>query len=167
MKKLGLLLAGLVAAISLGMTAVGPASAAAYPPSSLFSVVVTPNPAPPGGTVVVTFSGCTVGESVQFTLASVSVTAACTAPSGSATAATASASLTVPTAPGTYTVTATGLTSGATATGTLTVAAAAPSSGGLPATGSDSSSTLQIATLAVVVGTGLLLVGFQRRRRHI
>jgi LPXTG-motif cell wall-anchored protein len=175
MKKLGMLFAGLVAAASLGLTTVGsatgaPVMSAVYPPTVTVTIIIAPNPAQPGATIVVTFTGCSAGETVQITLGNVSVTVTCSGPSGTlrmpmaAAAPAASTSLTAPTAPGRYTITATGLSSGATASGTLTVAV--PSAGRLPTTGSDSSSTVQVATLAVMVGSGLLLVGFQHRRRH-
>jgi LPXTG-motif cell wall-anchored protein len=141
-----------------------------YPPTVTVTVTISPNPAAPGATVVITFTGCTAGESVTVTLNGVTVTVTCTGPAGTirmpmaAALPSATASMTAPTAPGTYPVTATGLTSGFSATGTLTVTA--PSVGGLPSTGSDSSSTLQIAALLVLVGGGLVAVGVQRRRRH-
>jgi lipopolysaccharide/colanic/teichoic acid biosynthesis glycosyltransferase len=117
------------------------------------------------------FTGCSLGETVAFTLAGATVSEICDSGGGAARSlsalegATATAMLTAPTAAGTYTVTATGATSGATASARLTVvvATAAGDADGLPSTGSDSDRTLWIATAAVVMGLGLVVVAWRRR----
>jgi LPXTG-motif cell wall-anchored protein len=162
---------GVVFAAVVGLGA--SATAQPYPPVT--PTVTAPSTVVPGGTFVVVFNGCQLGETVNVTLAGVTVATTCTGAGGTgrlmqAAGGSASATLTAPTAPGTYTITATGLTSGLTASTTITVVAQTPTTratgggGGLPTTGSDSSSTLWIAGTAVIVGAGLLAVGLKRRR---
>ena len=120
--------------------------------------------------MVITFTGCTAGEMVTISMNGITVTVTCNGPSGSvrmpmaAGLPSATASMTAPTKPGSYPVTARGLTSGVSAAGTLSVLS--PTSAGVPSSGSDNSSTLQVAALLVAATGGVVLVGLQRRRRH-
>ena len=166
MKKLGLLFATALAGITVG----GLSASAAYPPGGP-SLTLNPGSVVAGATFVATFTGCTAGETVNFTLNGGTTPATCESPAAgfrrpaAAAAPAASTALSAPTVPGTYPVTATGLTSGATATATLTVTAAA-GGGELPTTGSDSAPTVQIATGIIAVGVGLATVGGLRRRKR-
>ena len=167
MKKLGLIFAAAVAAVSLGSL-----TASAYPPGGPV-LVLTPSTATPGASIAASFTGCSSGETVSFTLNGVTITAQCNGPAGATRRPTATAgpvataTLTAPTVVGTYPVVATGGTSGVSATATLTVVAATPGGGGdLPATGSDSAPTAQIAAGLVAVGAGLAIVGGLRRRKR-
>jgi hypothetical protein len=164
MTKLGFPAAAGLAALLGGGTA-----AAQHPPGGA-CWCSTPSTISPGGTFTATFFGCSLGETVEFSLAGVTVQAACNGPAGArffsaTTGPSASATLTAPTAPGTYTVTATGLTSGATASATLTVAAAAAPGGGLPTTGFDSQPIVQIGVGLLAVGADLAFIANKRRHR--
>ncbi len=168
MKRIGLILGAVVAAVSM---AAGASSVSAYPPGTEATVTVSDSTLAPGASFTATFTGCQLGETVNFTLDGTTVQAACNGAAGarrlpSATgAATATATLTAPTAPGTYELVAVGLTSGADASTTIVVAAAA-GGGQIPETGSDSSiPAAQIAGGLVVVGAGLAGVAGIRRRK--
>ena len=165
MKKLGMLIAGVLAAVSLGLTTVGPATAAAplpaavYPPNVTVTITITPNPAAPGATVVITFTGCTAGESVTITMTrhhrhrhlqrSVRLRAHA---DGRRPAR--------PRRPHVHRSDHAGHLPGHSDRaderrhGQRHPERSSPPTAGLPSTGSDNSSTLQIAALLVVVGTG-------------
>lgn len=160
MRKLGLTLAAAAAAI--GVFGAAPASAV-YPPEE-DQLILSDSVVGPGEEFQAEFVGCTVGETVAFVFVGETTTATCQNPSATVT-------LTAPTIPGQYEIVATGLTSGRTATATLTVvgptpgtAPAAAPAAGLPATGSDSQSTVQTAAALVAVGAGLTIVGIRRHR---
>lgn len=168
MKKLGLVLGAVLAALSISASASAGIDDDDYPPAGGI-LILDPSTVSAGGTVTATFTGCSVGETVNFTF-NPTVSATCVA---TATGTAATTTFTAPATAGEYPVVAVGLTSGAGATGILTVvvagapapgAPAAPG-GGLPATGSDSAPTMQIAGGLVAVGAGLALVGGLRRRK--
>ena len=160
MKKFALALMAISASI-FGLSAV----ANAYPPAPNANVV--------SGIVDGKFTvevGCEpVGDNVVFTFNGVEITAVCTgtaAPASFLTAApaagSASATFTAPTAPGTYTGTYTGA---ATGTWTIVIAGSVTPGGGLPATGSNGTSTMTIIAFGLfAVGAGLFGVSQVRRR---
>jgi len=164
----------LISLVTGAVIGLGPGSgvwAASYPPGGA-ALTLAPTTVAPGGAVSGIFAGCELGEAVSFTLAGAILRETCEASGGGAARslaapgdATATAMLTAPRAAGTYTVSATGATSGATASATLTVVVptAAGDVGGLPSTGSDSDRTLWIATAALVMGLGLVVVAWRRR----
>ena len=165
-----------LAVFGLGATAAAqPVTPTTYQPVT--PTVTAPATVSPGASFVVVFSGCQLGETVNVTLAGVTVATTCTGAGGTGrlmqpAGGTASATLTAPTAPGTYTITATGLTSGFTASTTITVvaqttttAARTGGGGGLPTTGSDSEPIVQIGVGLVAVGAGLAFVAHRRRHR--
>lgn len=187
MKKLGLLFSAAVAAIALGAA---PASAGGYPPGEDANLLIAPSTVVGGATFAVSLVGCSIGETVNFSVEGSTASAPCNGPAG-ATDAVANAELTAPTAPGTYSVVATGATSGITDTATLTVVAGGGDDGDdvgddddgtggdgtggggtggtgggqLPATGSDSMPVAQIAGGLVAAGAGLAAVAGLRRRK--
>ena len=116
--------------------------------------------------------GCEpVGGSVTFSFNGVTSVHTCTAP-GTASlllaapaAGSASATFTAPTAPGTYTGTYTGA---ATGNWSIVIAAPAVPAGGLPATGSNGTSTMTILAIGLfAVGAGLFGVSQLRRRKTL
>jgi LPXTG-motif cell wall-anchored protein len=149
MKKFALALLAVSASI-FGLSAV----ANAYPPAPDANVV-TPV-APAAGADFTVEVGCEPdGDNVVFEFNGATQTAVCTAGSASAT-------FTAPTAPGAYSGTYTGA-----ATGSFSVTIAAPvvPGGGLPATGSDGTSTMTIIAFGLfAVGAGLFGVSQMRRR---
>ncbi len=165
MKKFALALMA-SAAMILGISAV----ANAYPPAANVAVVSDTTPGP--GQAFSVEVGCTPPGDVIFVLPFPpgSFTTPCildsTGPasllSATAAAGSATATFTAPTQPGTYTITYSGA---ATGSFTITVAAAAVPGGGLPATGSDSTSTMTIIAIGLfAVGAGLFGVSQVRRR---
>lgn len=164
MKKLGLFAAMTVAVLTVGAGSVG-----AYPGGAL--VTFSDSTPAPGASFTATFNRCVGTEPVTFEFNGATVTATCgTAAAGfrrveAPAFGSASATLTAPTVAGTYPVVATGTVSGNTATGTITVTAAA-GGGELPATGSDSAPTVQIAAGLVAAGVGLAAVGGIRHRKR-
>lgn len=186
MKKLGLVAAVAVAALSVNASV--SAGNVGYPPEDGI-LILAPNPVGPGGDFTATFIGCSIGETVNFSVEGDSDSAPSNGPAGESVrpnatgAPQATVVLTAPTTPGNFPVVASCATSGAGATGILTVVGAgapapgapapgapAPGSpaapgGQLPATGSDSAPTMQIAGGLVAVGAGLALVGGLRRRK--
>jgi LPXTG-motif cell wall-anchored protein len=171
------LVASLAIVFATALGAASPALAQQYPPSLSVIVIVS------DGTVVVTVTGCQVGESVSIVVTGpgggvvVSVVVTCSATGGAGAmprqtaGGTATTSFPTPTTPGTYTVTATGQASGLVGSTTFTIAAAqaattttaAPAGGALPTTGSDNTPMLWIASSAIVVGAGLSIVAWKRR----
>lgn len=172
MKKLGLVLTA-IAAMSFGsLTASAGEPPVPYPPPTTVTLTLTPSTVSPGATFTATFRGCSLGEAVNFTFNGATVSASSVASAAETfrrapTGPSATVTLTAPTVVGVYPVVATCVTSGSTATASLTVVAAAPGGGPLPATGSDSSSTVQVAGGLVAMGAGLAFVGGLRyRRKH-
>lgn len=176
MKKVGLLFGAVVAAVSLttGGVSAGTGSTTTtpeYPPSDDVSLTLSASTVVVSATFTATFTGCELGETVNFVLDGTTVQGACNGAAGSrrlptATGeAAATVTLTAPATPGTYDVVATGGTSGLTATTSVTVVAAS-AGGTIPQTGSDSSiPTAQIAGGLVIVGAGLAgVAGFRRRK---
>jgi LPXTG-motif cell wall-anchored protein len=150
MKKFALALMA-SAAMILGFGAV----ANAYPPGA-GGATVSPTTASPGGALTITVS-CAPGEDVTATLDGVTTAPVVCPASGSAVL-----SATAPTTAGTYTGTTNGSVNGA--LGDFSVTVAAPT-GGLPATGSNSSSTITFIALGLfAVGAGLFGVSQYRRR---
>jgi LPXTG-motif cell wall-anchored protein len=139
-----------------------------YPPRS--ETLVVPSTVGPGQSFQATFVGCAGGEDVNFVLDGKTTSGRCMGPAGAtrrpnqAGLPSATVTLVAPTTPGTYTIVATGATSGLSASATITVQAAAAPGGALPATGSDSAPTVQIAAGLFAVGAGLTAVGIRRRR---
>ena len=127
-----------------------------------------------GSTFTVAVNPCDVGSIWTFTFQGTTVSATCTAANHGAfllgiiapATGTASATFTAPTAPGTYSGTATSGTT--TLTFSIVVQQAAPPAepgGGIPATGSDSTTpTVTIAVVLLVVGAGMFGVAHLRRR---
>lgn len=161
MKKFALALMAVSASI-FGLSAV----ANAYPPAPGVAVVSATVAGQPFTVEV----GCEpVGDDVTFTFNSVVITAPCEAPTGAASllstapaAGSATATFTAPTAPGSYDGTYTGA---ATGTWNVTIAAPVVPGGGLPATGSDGTSTMTIIAFGLfAVGAGLFGVSQMRRR---
>jgi LPXTG-motif cell wall-anchored protein len=140
-----------------------------YPPRS--ESLVAPSTVAPGASFQATFVGCAGGEDVNVVLDGKTKSGKCKGPAGStrlpnqAGLPSATVTLVAPTTPGTYTIVATGEVSGLSATASITVQAAA-AGGALPATGSDSAPTVQIAAGLLAVGAGLTVVGIRRRRAH-
>ena len=152
----------------------------ALPAAAQYSltVVVTPSTAQPGSVVALSVSGAQPGETVTITVTSAAGGAGGTVTLTANASGSATTNLTVPTTPGTYTVTVSAPASGRSGSTTLTVAQAtttttlpaappapaapAAPSGGLPATGSDSTPTMWIAGIAIVVGAGLVGVAWKR-----
>ena len=133
----------------------------AYPPGGP-NVTATPSTTAPDGSVTIT-AACTPGESVTFTLESSSVTVPCDAEDGQS--GTATGIVTAPTAVGTFDGVVNGSVSGPLGSFTVTVqnSATAPA-GGLPSTGSDSSSTITMVAMGLLVGgLGLFTVATIRR----
>lgn len=161
MKKFALALMAVSASI-FGLSAV----ANAYPPAPDANEV---SAITAGGPFTVEVGCAPVGDDVVFTFNTAVIADVCAAPTGPASllsvapaAGSASATFTAPTAPGTYTGTYTGA-----ATGTWTVVIAAPvvPGGGLPATGSNGTSTMTIIAFGLfAVGAGLFGVSQVRRR---
>ena len=162
------------AAVVLGSA--GVADAGVYPPNGK-TVTVQDSTVPPGGPVSVT-TNCTVGETVTFVLEGSSDTETCTPSTDggnnftAAVAGTATGTVNAPTTPGTYIGTVTGSISGALGTFTVVVegatatTAAPTSTGSLPATGSDGTSTMTlIAGGLLIVGLGMFGVATARRRQ--
>ena len=140
-----------------------------YPPQS--ESLVVPSTVAPGASFQATFVGCAGGEDVNFVLDGKTTSGKCKGPAGAtrmpnqAGLPSATVTLVAPTTPGTYTIVATGEVSGLSATASIIVQAAA-AGGALPATGSDSAPTVQIAAALLAVGAGLTVVGIRRRRAH-
>ncbi len=174
MKKLALALMALSASL-FGLSAV--ANAGTYPPPPA-GVAVVQNPSvAPGGPVFVEI-GCTpVGSSVdvtywtEFPVATVAIqcearTAGAAsllgAPAGSGSAI---FETTAPTAPGTYTANYVGAATGSFKITVAPTATPAAPGGGLPATGSNGTSTMTIIAIGLfAVGAGLFGVSQTRRR---
>lgn len=134
----------------------------------------------PGESFDITVNGCIGGETVSGSFEGQTPSATCMAPSSSgffimaAEAGTATLSFTAPTEPGTYTGTVTTSESEATATFTVNVVdtdppatngTTVPPTDELPATGSDSNSTVIIASVLLLAGLGLFSVSLLRRHR--
>ena len=153
MKKFALAL--LVAFV--GLFGFAGAASAQYPPGADAPTVDDSTPAP-GGPVNVTVN-CQPGETVTVTLGSSTGTAVCGA-SGTATV-----QVNAPSGAGTTTGQATGSNTGSLGQFTVVVEATTDPGGGLPATGSDgTSTTVWIAASLLVVGLGLFGVAAVRRR---
>lgn len=168
MKKFALALMA-SAAMVLGFGAV----ASAYPPGAGAPVITNGGALAPGAEFTVTAECQPVGAQVTFEFQGVTLVVECVAATGSASllgsflgtapaAGTATATFTAPTAPGTYTGTYTGAAVG---TFSVTVAAPVTPGGGLPATGSNGTSTMTIIAIGLfAVGAGLFGVSQVRRR---
>jgi hypothetical protein len=151
-KHLLALLTALLATCALGAAAATPASA--YPPAT--PLLTTPTPTTTAGaSLTLTASGFVSGAVVTFRIASTVAGTAVANASGVATLVASS-----PPTAGTFTVTATS-PDGRTASFTLTVLAAGA---GIPATGTNSQSTLLTSGVLVLVGAGLLGATLLRRR---
>lgn len=169
MKKFALSV--IVAAAAIFGTGVA-AQASTYPPGATIS---SPGATGPGESFPVTVSGCNPGVVITFEFEGETKTATCGEP-GALTVGTGTASTTfvAPTAGGIYAGTATG-TDGFRGTFSVTVAAAPATTvapvtppGGLPATGSDGTSTMTMMAIGIfIVGGGLLLVSQKRRRQTV
>lgn len=171
MKKLALALMALSASL-FGLSAV--ANAGTYPPPTV-GVAVVQNPSvAPGGPVFVEIGCAPVGSTVdvtywtEFPVATVAIlcearsTGAASLLGAPANAGSAIFETTAPTTPGTYTGTYVGA---ATGSFTITVAGATTPGGGLPATGSNGTSTMTIIAIGLfAVGAGLFGVSQVRRR---
>lgn len=169
MKKFALALMA-SAAMILGFSAM----VSAYPPGSPPPTVSDPTPAP-GSTFTVEVGCSPVGASVNFTLNSVppqTVTVTCVARSGALaggsmlvatpTPGVARATFTAPTTPGTYTVSYDGAAVGSV---TVTVESATTPGGGLPAAGSNGTSTMTIVAIGLFA-VGACLFGVSQFRRR-
>lgn len=164
MKKIAFALIALAAIFGFS------ASASAYPPDGPDVTVSTPTPLP-GDTVVLGVSGCAPGDTIGVTVDGTTTTGTADA-SGDA-----SVSVTAPSTPGEYPVTVS--CGGNTTTVNINVLPAGPPTnggtnggstptGGLPATGSDGTSSLMMLGLgALIVGGGLFGVSQIRRRQTL
>jgi LPXTG-motif cell wall-anchored protein len=152
MKKFALAILASVAMV-LGMGAVANAD---YPPDA-GSVTVNPV-APSAGAEFTVTATCETGEIVTFVFEGETKTATCGA-------TTASVTFTAPTAVGTYSGTATGSDNGDLGSFSITIAAPATPGSGLPATGTDGTSTMAIIAIGLLlVGAGLFSVSRLRSR---
>ncbi len=154
MKKILLAMAATaVAVLGFGQMAHA-ADGATYPPGATAPVIAPASPAP-GATFTVTVDCAPDGAAVAVVFNGATTNANCTG--GKATV-----SLTAPATAGDYPGTYTGAGAGSF---TVTVAAPATPPGGLPATGSNGTSTMTIIALGLfAVGAGLFGVSQVRRR---
>ncbi len=166
MKKFALALMA-SAAMVLGMGVV----ANAYPPGAGV-VTVSSSTVGPGAPFTVSAT-CQPGEIVTFVFEGDTVTVTCGAAGSAGTASMlslssagiASATFTAPTEPGTYTGTTNGSLTGDLGSFTITVAAPTTPGSGLPATGTDGTSTMTLIAIGLfAVGAGLFGVSRFRSR---
>ena len=151
MKRIIGLIIGLVAALGF----VGQANA--YPPIKTATITTSNSSPAAGAPVTLTVNGFCANATVTFSAGGVTLGQATSDASGNA-----SITIAAPTTVGAVVVTAS--TSGVcVSTASLTLTVRAP--GGIPATGSSSSSSLQYGGLAVGLGAALVaFAGFKRRR---
>lgn len=163
MKKFALALMAVSAAIfGTGLVA------NAYPPGA--GVVTTSSATGVAGYTVTVNTTCQPGETVTVTLVDETATATCGA-AGTASllslsnAGSASVNVIAPAVAGSYTGTILGSVTGDLGSFTVTVTAPVTPGGGLPATGSNSTSTMTILAIGLfAVGAGLFGVSQVRRR---
>ena len=165
MKKLAFVLLS-VSATVFGLGMVAEAQQAPYDKTdSSYVITLSPATALVGSSVTVGVTGCAPDEVLTVAVDSVAgSTSTCTASGG------ANVAINAPTAVGSHSVSVAG-DQGFAANAELVVtaaAAAAPASGGLPATGSDGiSTTVALAAGLFAVGAALFVVAQLRRRRNV
>ena len=164
MKKIAFALIALAAIF--GFSSAASAAPGDYPPDPPKVTVDNPSTTP-GGTVVLGVTGCDANAPITVTGGGTSTTTTAGA-DGSATI-----SVTAPSTPGTYPVTVTcGGTSTTVNINVVTLPAGtnggSTPTGGLPATGSDGTSTTMMLGLgALIIGGGLFGVSQIRRRQTL
>lgn len=156
------------ALLALGVGSAAHAQYGTTPP-----VTISPSNPAPGATFTLGITGCSAGEVLTTTFNGRTSTTTCTASatlSGDVAAlggtGTASITLQAPTAPGTYSGTVVGNLGFNQSFQVVVAGSATAPGGGLPATGTDSTSTtMAIAFGVFVIGLGLVGVTQVRRRQ--